>query len=302
MSFEPILLAPEKEIEEIYPYRRVWRTSWLEVSALFGVTVMIVALTDFLGVLPARLNTAHLPKVGMALLPLAVWLFFSYRGERRALQPRQGLIAVLILGGLVANGVAVPLEDHLFLLDRWLPGQGFFGRVLGYMMTDGFASVFLKYAVLRYTIWPGRIRQRLDGVAYALAASVGYAVTYNLRAALFTDITLSAEALRVVSITFSQLGIGIVIGFFLAELVIGRVPVFWLPLGLGLASFLSGLYYAFRNLAIVGGLSVVSTGSSPLMGMLLAFGLVGMMFAVFAFLIDNADRRMEALAGRRQAL
>lgn len=301
MSFEPILLAPQEEAEEIYPYRRVWRTSWLEVSLLLVTVLLIFLLTNLFGVLPSDLR-APLPKVAIALLPLVAWLLFSYWGEQRALQGRHGLIGLLILGGLVANGITVPLEEHLFRPDQWLPTAGFFGRVLGYAFTIGFTGEFLKYAAIRYTVWPERITQRLDGVAYALAVSLGYAITFNLRFALFSDATLLATALRVASVTFSQLALGVVLGFFLAELAIARVQVFWIPLGLSVASLLNGLYYAFHGVAIVGGLSVEGTGASPVRGLALAFGLVAATFMTFAFLIANADARMEALTGRREAL
>lgn len=298
MSFEPYLLAPEEEPREVYPYRRVWRTSWLEAGLLLTVVLLIVALTDLAGVLPADLRDP-LPRLGVALFPLVLWLLISYRAERRAPRPRPGLPAVLILGALVANGIAVPLEERLFVPDEWLPRAGFFGRALGYGMTVGLTGEFLKYAVLRYTVWPARFRQRLDGMAYALAVSLGYATVFNLRFALFGEATLAATALRVASITFSHLAIGIVMGFFLAELVIGRTPVFWLPLGLGLAALLSGLYYAFRGLAIVGSLNVIDTASAPLRGLALAVGLLAVLFVSLAFIIQNADSRMEALTGGR---
>lgn len=301
MSFEPILLAPEETAEEIYPYRRVWQTSWLEILVLLFGVVLIIVLTDILHVLPDDLSDP-LPRMGIALLPLGAWFVFSYRGERRAMQPRPGLLGIVVLGGLVANGIAIPLEERLFVPDQWLPQSGFFGRVLGYMFTLGFTTEFLKYAVLRYTVWPHRFNQRLDGIAYALAVSLGFATVYNLHFALYTETTLPATALRVTSNTFSHLAIGLLIGFFLAELRIGRPPVFWLPMGLMLAAFLSGLYYAFRNLAIVGGLNVGSTASAPIRGLALALGLVTVMFFIVAFLVESADARMEALTGRRQAL
>ncbi|HVO72283.1 MAG TPA: hypothetical protein VMT24_19675 [Aggregatilineaceae bacterium] len=301
MTFEPILLAPEQEVEEQYPYRRVWRTSWLEAGVLLVAVAVIFSLTRLFGVLPTDLHDTRL-KVGVALLPLAFWLVISYWGERRALQPRRGLLQVAILGALAANAIAVPLEEHLFLPDRWLPAQSFFGRVLGYSATAGFTAEFLKYAVVRYTVWPDRIRQRLDGVAYALAASVGYAVVLNLRTALFTDNTLEATALRVASNTFSQLGIGVIMGFFLAELVVGRTPVFWLPLGLGIASLLSGVYYGFRSLTVVRSVTASDSVAAPIRGLALAFGLVAVLYMTFAFLIESADARMEALTGRRHAL
>ncbi|RPJ01042.1 MAG: hypothetical protein EHM39_03895 [Chloroflexi bacterium] len=298
MSFEPILLTPEEELREAYPYRRIWRTSWLEVTTLLVVVLAIFVMTNLLSMLPADLE-APLPKVGIAILPLIVWLIFSYWGERRAMIRRHGLLKLAILGGLMANGIAVPLEEHLFLPEQWLPGTGFFGRALGYAFTVGFTAEFLKYTAIRYTIWPGRISQRLDGVAYGLAVALGYALALNLRFALFSDATLLATALRVASITFSQLSLGVVLGFFLGELAIGRTPVFWIPTGLMLAALLSGLYYAFRGIAIIGGLSVEGTGASPIRGLLLAFGLVAVIFVSFAFIIANADARMEALGGRR---
>ena len=301
MSFEPVLLAPEPEVEEIYPYRRVWRTAWFEVLALVGVTSVLYALTVLFGVLPRDLR--DLPaRAGLALLPLALWLVFSYGGERRALSPRPDLLRVLILSALVANAVAVPLEEHVFVPQRWLPGAGFGGRLLGYAATIGFTAEFLKYLVLRYTVWPRRITQRLDGIAYGLAASVGYAVVLNLRFALFTDATLLATALRVVSITLPHLAGGVIVGFFLAELWIGRTSIFWLPIGLGIASLVSGAHYAFRAIAITGSPSIVSTGSSPLLGLLLAFGLVAILFAIVAFVIASADARAQALASPRRAL
>jgi RsiW-degrading membrane proteinase PrsW (M82 family) len=301
VSFEPVLLAPEPEIEEVYPYRRVWRTAWFEVLALFGVTLALYLLTTLFGVLPRDLRDP-LPRIGLAVLPLALWFIFSYGGERRALRPRPDLLRVLILGALVANAVAVPLEEYVFLPQRWLPSAGFGGRLLGYAATIGFTAEFLKYLVLRYTIWPRRITQRLDGIAYGLAASVGYALVFNLRFALFTDATLVASALRVASITLPHLAAGAIVGFFLAELWIGRTAVFWLPIGLGVASLVSGLHYAFRAIAIAGSPSVVGTGSSPLLGLLLAMGLVVTVFWVFAFLISSADARAQALTSPRRAL
>jgi RsiW-degrading membrane proteinase PrsW (M82 family) len=139
-------------------------------------------------------------KVGIAVLPFLAWLAVSYRGERRALQPRQGLAGVLLLGALAASGVAIPLEERVFTPDVWLPRVSFFGRTLGYTLTTGLAVEFLKYAVVRYSVWPQHFRQRLDGIAYAMAAAVGYAVVLNLHAALLTDASLTATALRVATI------------------------------------------------------------------------------------------------------
>ncbi|WP_119072236.1 PrsW family glutamic-type intramembrane protease [Aggregatilinea lenta] len=296
MSFEPILLAPEEEVIEAYPYRRVWPTTWLEVGVLTVVVAAIVVLTDFVGVLPAT-YTAPLPKMGLALLPLAAWLGISYRAEHTAPEPRFGLLRLLILGGLIANGVAIPLEEQLFLPDRWLLATGFFGRALGYTFTIGFTAAFLKYAVMRYTLWPQHFQQRLDGVAYGLAVSIGFATAYNVHVALNADMTLYATALRVASNTFQHMALGVILGYFLSELRLGRPPVFWIPGGLFLTALFGGFYYAFHALAVVSGLN-----AAPFRGLLLAVGVIGAVLLSMAFLIESADTRMEALTGRRQLI
>lgn len=299
MSFEPILLEPEESSEQVFPYRRVWFTSWLEVLTLAFAVTLVYGLTQIANAIPN--SDQAIGKTGIALVPLAAWIVFSYRAERRAVLPREGLIRLVLLGSLVASGVALPLEAGVFTIDRWLPSAGFFGRVLGYAFTLGVIAEFLKYAVLRYSAWPDRFQQRQDGVAYAIAVAVGYATVLNLNVALDTNTTLNATALRVASITYSHLSVGVIMGLALAELRISNPPLFWMPALLFIASFLSGLYYGFRGVAIVSGLSTAGTASSPIRGFLLALGMISAMYIVLAFIVESADTRMEALTGRRQA-
>lgn len=297
MSFAPVIIGPE-ETEEAYPYRRVWRTAWLEAIVLFLVAFGLYVLTEIAGVLPAS-PAPTAARAMLTALPALLWFGVSYRSERRAPLPRRDLARVLVLGGLVASGIAVPLEEQLFQPNRWLPGLDFFGRLLGYATTVGFTAEFLKYLVLRYTIWPQRINQRLDGVAYGLAVSTGFATVSALRFALFTQASLAATALRLVSITLPQLATGVIIGFFLAELWIGRTAILWLPLGLSLAALASGAHYAFRAIAITSSPGIDSTGSSPLLGLLLAAGFAALAFSLFAFLIASADTRAALAPSRR---
>lgn len=300
MSFEPILLAPEEIIEEIFPYRRIWRTSWTEIVILAVLVAAIWVASGLFGLVPD--SSAPLPRMALALAPLFGWLFFSYIGERRAQQPRPFMVGMLVLGGLVANAIAVPLEERLFEPDTWLPMVGFFGRAIGYALTIGITTSFLMYLVMRYTVWPNRIQTRQDGIAYALAVAVGYATIYNTRTVFYTDITLVPTALRIASITFSHLAVGTIIGFFITEMIIGRVPVFWMPFGIGFGALVGGLYHAFRAVAIVGGLNIDGTGSNPIRGLALAFGLVAIVYLIVAFITENADQRDRHATGRQEPL
>lgn len=301
MSFEPILLAPEAEVVEVYPYRRVWRTAWQEAILL----LLLVTALWVLGTLLAQPTLARrdvASRVAIALLPLATWLLISYRAERRALQPRPHLSRVLVLGALVAQAIALPLEEHVFEPDLWLPAAAFFGRLAGYATTHGITAAFLLYFALRFTVWPAAVRRRQDGIAYALAAALGYATVYSLEWAFFSEATLLATALRVASLTYVHLAMGAIVGFFLAELVLARVTVFWLPFGLGLSALIGGLHYAFRAIAILGGLSLESSGSSPFRGLLLAFGMLAVIYLSVAFIIQSADLRQAHAAGRRETI
>lgn len=108
MTSQPYLLTPQREAGEGYPYRRVWRTAWLEALLLLSITAALVFGSRLFEVrLPANLERPLI--FAYAVLPLGLWLGISYAAERRALQPRRHLPAVALLGGLAASGVAVPL-------------------------------------------------------------------------------------------------------------------------------------------------------------------------------------------------
>ena len=283
------LLSPEEEVEEIYPYRRVWRTLIIEMVLLFVLMIGIVVAIQF-GVVEDRY--LGLLGTGMVFAPIGLFYLVSIRGERRALEPRSGLLTTVLVSGIVANGVGVPLVNLIFTPEQWLPEAGFFTRVLGYMFTVGVTAEVLKYAVVRYTVWPNAFRMRVDGVAYGVAAALGYATVFNLRDMLLEQPTLSAGTYQVVTAVYWHVSIGAILGYFLAELAIGRPSLIWLPLGLVIASFLNGIYAAFRGIAIVGGL-----GNRAIGGVLVITGFSIVVLGIMAFLIDSADRRMEQQIG-----
>jgi len=293
VSFEPILLAPEREKKEVYPYRRVWRSALIEAGAMLALTVAAVLIERF--VRPQLGDTQrHLAALAFALAPFVLWYVFSYVAERQSPQPRARLFTVAILGALVANAVGVPLIERVFTVDDWLSTASGGSRILGYALTAGIVQEFLKYAVVRYSVWPNAFRIRSDGIAYALAASVGYATVLNVNFALNSTASLSMGALRITELALSQMAISTIMGFFLAELKITYRPaIFWLPGGLLLAALLTGFATTFRGGLVVGGVSPDGTGNNAFQGLGAAVFLVIFLFATFNFLINNADERAE---------
>lgn len=286
------LLSPEEDVDEIYPYRRVWRPLAIELFLLLVICGGMFFAVSF-GFIA---DTFALPlKVLLSMVPIGLFYVISVRREKNALQPREGLLRLLLLSLIVTNGVAVPMIDLIITPDAWLPEGGFFSRLIGYTLTLGVLSAGLQYAVVRYTIWPDNFRVRVDGIAYSVPVALGYATVTNLQYMIADEPDMGAAALRILVNVYYYMAIGAVMGYFLAEFAIGRVQIFWMALGLFIASFLGGIFFAFRRIAIVSGLGSRDIGA---LGLVLAFTFI-VLFAL-SFLIENADQRTASRHGIRR--
>ena len=288
------LLSPEEEIQQIYPYRRVWRSLIIEMTLSLLVMSTILLLVTFNAIRNDAQPELHFL---LAILPILLFGWFSARVERRVYQPRPHLISVMVLSMVLANGVAALLLDEVYTPKLWLPQTGFFGRIFGYMATAGILSAFIQYGVIRYTVWENSFRIRLDGVAYGVATAVGYATVFNVRYILFEDPLLTAAVIRILSTLYMHILVGVLMGYFTGEFAIGRPPIFWIPLGLGITSFVYGIYMAFRSISVKSGFSLEATGDRPIGPYFLAIGLTVVTLGIVFFLIESADERMAHRAG-----
>ena len=301
MSTGPTMLSAHETPPDSHPFRPVWRTASIESILLVALTGAIVLLVQFLH--PTISETQRrLFGFTFALLPFGLWLLISYRGERSVRAPRTGLLTVVILGALVANAIVVPLTERVLNVDQWLTNASGISRIIGYTLAVGIPQEFLKYAVVRYSVWPGIYRERIDGIAYAMAAAVGYATAMNLNAALGVSLDPSALALRVTETTLVQVAIGTIMGYMLASFTLSEsVSVFGLPAGLLLSALLMGLAVTVRGGLVVGGVSPTSNANSAVQGLGVAVALVLILFVSLNFLINNADERA-ALRNRSETL
>lgn len=287
------LLSPEEEIEETFPYRRVWQALSLEMGLLLIIVAAIYILVQ-VGVL-ADYHAPHL-SIGVALVPIALFYSISIRRERQVLQPRTQMLVILLLSIIATNGVAWPIINFAITPERWLPHTGFFARIIGYTLTLGILGELVKYLVVRYTIWPQNIRSLLDGVAYSVPAALGYALVLNAHYILTEEPLLTSAVFRIIINVYLHIAVGAVMGYFLAELALNpQGPFYWLPLGLILSAFLGSLYFVFRRVAISSGL-----GSRPLGGVILAIAFALLVLGALAFIIENAEERTAARQGVRR--
>jgi len=289
MSNRPVLLSPSA-LEDRFPYRRVWRTALLEIGGLTGIAGALLLVARFSHSHPSDAVQATID-LALAIAPLILWLLFSYRGERSARRPRPRLPWIVFLTALLANAIGIPLTDQVFAVSDWLPSASFFTRLLGYTLIVGMTIEFLQFAVLRFVAWDELLKTRQDGIAYSLATALGYTTALNVHFVLSQTVISSVAAAQFAETAISQMAIAVMIGYTLAGLKIGRLPAFTLPVSLGTAALLQGLFIVARDGIITTAFSPTSAGSQPALGIVVALSLMAVLFAIIGFLIRAADFR-----------
>jgi len=288
----PTYIPPvDDEHERRPPYRRVWRTATIEAILVIVPALAVVLAEQYLSLRITGTTTLQVFRLSFALLPLALWFIFTFVGEYQSRYPRRGLVTVLIVSALGANAIGVPLAERLFAVEGWLSTAAGVTRIIGYMTTISITQEFIKYAAVRYTVWPSAIRVRIDGPAYMLTAAIGYATVLNLNYVFNENALPSATVLRIAEFTLSQVAVSTIMGFFISEMKLSQLPSIVLPAGLLLASVVNALSITLRAGLVVGQISATSTASVPLQGLGVPIALVVFTFSAFNFLINNADER-----------
>lgn len=287
----PRLITPPREEEEIYPYRRVWRSLVNEQVIFAAVTIGLFLAGYFLGVrLPANLYAPV--NVGLALLPAGLWLWFSRLPEQRVLQPRRNLLTVFIISALVARSIGIPVINDFLQPETWLSLESAVNRILGYTVTVGITHEALKYVVLRYTIHRDLYRVRVDAIAYSIAVAMGYALMLNLQYAADNLATPpDVVVVRIFTTTALHLATSAIVSYGVVETWLSNASIFLLPFTLFVATVVSGAAVPLRSGLVNSGLSLEGGLTRPLFGLGFALVLLIVPLVIVAFLYRAADRR-----------
>jgi len=294
------LVTPPQD-EEIHPYRRVWASIAIESGVLFALCTGVFVGFNLIGIsVPTVLEQGL--RIVLVLLPFFLWVIFSLWREQRVPLPRVRLFAVMIITVLAANALGVPIVDLVFQPDRWLPLAPVPTRIVAYAITIGTLQEFIKYMVVRYTVWRDFFRTRLDSVAYTFASAVGYATVLNVQFVLTTP-TASPDAVALYVFETMALGAAasIVVAYGMAELRFATPSPLFLPLTLIIASFLYGGLIPIRVNFVNASFSLAGGFPKPLIGLMLSFGVLIVISFVFSFLFERSERaaqEAEAAEGR----
>jgi hypothetical protein len=295
----PRLIAPPIDERPIYPYARVWLALALFSGLLLVVVLVIFVLDTFVLQIDRGLYTFI--DIGIALLPAALWALLALLPERTVLEPRRGLVAVFLITAIVANGVTLPVINGVFQIDRWMPLADDVTRIIGYTVTVGMAQQLTQYLVVRGLVWEGLIRVRLDAVAYAIAAAVGYATALNLVIAFEQPSAPGASAFGVFTTVAFTVAPALLVAYGLGEARLSQPNPFLLPVTFALAAIIYSIANTLRSNLVNASLTLGEAGQvsapSPLFGVAIAAALLVALTLVVVTFIVSAERR-ESEIGR----
>ena len=161
-------------------------------------------------------------------------------------------------------------------------------RLGGLILIVGFTQEFLKYATIRYTVFPtSDFNGRVDGIIYGVAAGLGYATALNVDYVLSNQGVIPfVGSIRMVDTALAQASFAAVTGYFLAGAKHGGRSVWWVPAGLTAAAILNGLVAFLRREVTVQGLTY-----QPLNALILAVVFVVVTLGILFAIIRRAEWR-----------
>jgi RsiW-degrading membrane proteinase PrsW (M82 family) len=267
-----------------------WRGFGLLIVALL-VFVGLVYLLDA-GINPILTGSSLLwAGVIMALVPAAIWMGFFYLQDRIEPEPKGYLLAVFLLGGLLAAALGTPLLEQVFRISNWLYADTA-ATILGSILVVGFSQEFLKYAAVRYSVYrSAEFDEATDGVIYATAAGLGYATLLNIQFVISNGgVDLGASVIRMAVVALAHASFAAITGYFLGRAKFEQKPIWWMPLGLALAATVNGLFNWLRGRVVQSGISLTSASANPWMGLILAAALAILTTGIILWLVRRDIR------------
>jgi len=197
--------------------RGLW---WASLVGIAVLVVFVVVVALIFSNVQYDLHGASLILVGvlLALVPAVIWLAFFYLQDFREPEPKALVLAVFVLGALLAQAVGIPLIEQAFRAPEWLNATTVY-HILGAILVPGFINQFLIYAAVRYSVYyAAEFDERVDGVVYATAAALGYATIVNIQYVLQSGgVDLVSGIIRIAVTAMALASFGGLTGYFLGR-------------------------------------------------------------------------------------
>ncbi|GIM46425.1 hypothetical protein DNHGIG_19740 [Collibacillus ludicampi] len=181
-----------------------------------------------------------------AILPAIILMFLIYGIDQRNLEPKHEVVRMFIMGALVPFPAG--LVERQLLVSRALhpDHHGLYPILFTAFFVAGMVEEFLKAGFFQRGIYRHReFEEPIDGVVYAVAVALGFAMVENVL--YVTSYGLTVAFLRSITAIPAHMLFGIAMGYYfsLAKMGIGPIHRAYI-----IPAFLHGIYDSF---AMIGG-------------------------------------------------
>jgi RsiW-degrading membrane proteinase PrsW (M82 family) len=270
------------------PHPGFWRAGLFQIVGMGLFSAIVALAANTLG-MPSG---AGLILVGilLAVIPTALWLIYFYRQDRLEPEPKTQIARVLLLALLLTEVFALRLFHDLYRVRDWASSDRT-TSLLASILIVGFTLQAIMYAAVRLIVYDtSEFDERMDGIVYGTVAGLGVATLLNLHYIIDNEgVALGPGVITVVTTALAQASFGGLMGFFMAQAKFEHKPIWWVPLGFGLAAALNGLFSWLIDEVSAAGLEVEAWRS-------LALGLAVALAVFFLLLLLMRHAREVTLA------
>jgi protease PrsW len=262
-----------------------WRSIWGQVVAL---VLFVLVVYGAQAIIKPVIGSTALVVVGvlLAIFVSVFWLAFFYQQDRLEPEPKSFVFGVFVLGALLASAIGVPVVENIFHISSWL-NTNTMTSILGGILVVGFTQEFLKYAAVRYSVYrSAEFDEPTDGIVYATAAGLGYALVLNIQFVVSNGgVDLGAVVIYMAVIALAQASFAGITGYFLGRAKFESESLFWMPAGITLAAILNGTFFWLRGWLVQSTATLTNGGGNTWLGLLLATTLAIATTSVLSWLI-----------------
>lgn len=277
----------------------IFRSSAISLGLIIAFVVLVYLADTVVGHFLSHSGLVFAGVV-IAFVPAVIWLTFFYSQDRLEPEPKGMVLQVFVLGGLVAAAIGIPSLENLFAVQDWIYVNPWI-TLAGSVLVVGVVQETLKYAAVRFTVYTSHEFDELtDGIIYAMAAGLGYAMVINISFIINGNgVDLGLSAIRVSLNSLAHACFSGVMGYFLGCAKFQNKPVWWQVTGVALAALLNGIFFSLWGSLSKPRISVSQDLLAPWLGFILAVILSGVIMFVLSYLIRH---NQSTSAGKRGGL
>ena len=149
--------------------------------------------------------------MALAVIPALFLLFYIYKQDGLEKEPPRLILRLVVLGAISTFFAGFTESIGIKILGSVFSYNSLSYRVLLYFVVVGLSEEGFKYLVLRFSTWNSReFNCKFDGVVYAVAVSLGFALWENIQ--YVTSYGLSTALIRAVTAVPGHACFGVLMG------------------------------------------------------------------------------------------